>query len=177
MAYGATRPTATSTSSRPATRTTSPDSPTRHLGAAPSGEGLTDDDARALPVQLSAEALARIEISTWSSDAGDFDVLADMPGRGGSRHGYVELLPRSIETTLTAPPSACAALADIIASKEFAGRPKDHDALPELREIAVASARRAGRTYSSSSAGAMALSKMRPRTSAASLSDDSRKWL
>lgn len=86
---------------------------------------------------LSAEALARIEISTWSSDAGNFDVLADMPGRGGSRHGYVELLGRSVETTLHGITVRVAALEDIIVSKEWADRPKDHEALPELREIAA----------------------------------------
>ena len=142
---------------------------------------------------MSAESLARIEISTWKSDAGEFDVLADMPGRDGTRHGYDDLLPRSVtlevhgvgvlvaalgesaESRVLAPDGirrklpphrkACKALdlvgrvrtaavsgrsqashgrldfllahlGDVIASKEFADRPKDHEALPELREIA-----------------------------------------
>jgi hypothetical protein len=43
--------------------------------------GLTDDEAAALPTQLDAETLGRIEISTWRTDAGDLDVLTDLPSR------------------------------------------------------------------------------------------------
>lgn len=108
----------------------------RELGAFLRVQGLSDDEARALPVQLNAESLARIEISTWKSDAGEFDVLADMPARDGSRHGYDDLLPRSVQLEVHGVGVRVAALDDVIASKEFADRPKDHEALPELREIA-----------------------------------------
>ncbi|MEO7556643.1 MAG: hypothetical protein ABIV94_08585 [Acidimicrobiales bacterium] len=100
-------------------------------------EGRSDQEARALPVQISGEALARIEISTWSSEAGDFDLLADLPGHGGRRYSYVELLPRAVEVTIYGIEVRVAALEDIIASKEWADRPKDHVALPELRDIAA----------------------------------------
>lgn len=108
----------------------------RELGAFLRVGGLSDDEARALPVQLSAESLARVEISTWKSDAGEFDVLADMPGRDGTRYGYDDLLPRSVTLKVNGVGVLVAALDDVIASKEFADRPKDHEALPELWEIA-----------------------------------------
>lgn len=52
-------------------------------------------------------------------------MLADMPGRDGSRHGYGELLPRSVQLEVHGVGVRVAALDDIIASKEFADRPKD----------------------------------------------------
>ena len=138
MAYGATRPTGDLDfiPARDGDNLRRLADAMRELGAFLRVEGLSDDEARALPVQLSAESLARIEISTWKSDAGEFDVLADMPGRDGSRHGYDELLPRSVQLEVHGVDVRVAALDDIIASKEFADRPKDHAALPELREIA-----------------------------------------
>ncbi|MGH3369821.1 MAG: hypothetical protein ACRDPR_07450 [Nocardioidaceae bacterium] len=71
----------------------------KELGARLRVAGMSDEEARALPVQLSAEALGRIELSTWRSDAGDFDVLADMPSNGGRRVSYDDLVPRSMAVT------------------------------------------------------------------------------
>lgn len=60
----------------------------RELGARLRVEGLPDDEAAALPVRIDAAMLAIIEISTWSTDAGWFDVLANIPARDGRRLRY-----------------------------------------------------------------------------------------
>lgn len=111
----------------------------RELNARLRAEGLSDEEAKALPVQLSAETLARMEISTWRTDAGDFDVLADLPSRGSAHLTYDDLAARATTVTLYGLRVQVASLADIIASKEWANRPKDHQALPELRDLAARS--------------------------------------
>lgn len=37
--------------------------------------GLSDQEAKALPTQIDADFLGRMDISTWRTDAGDLDVL------------------------------------------------------------------------------------------------------
>jgi len=98
--------------------------------------GLTDDEARALPMQLDAAALGRLDISTWRTDAGDLDVLAHLRRRDGRPMGYDNMLTRAKAAVLEGVTVRLAALDDIIASKEFADRPKDREALDELRRLA-----------------------------------------
>lgn len=108
----------------------------RELNARLRVKGLTDAEAAALPTRLDAEALGRLEISTWRTDAGDFDVLTDIPARdaiGCVTTSWSAALP---SRTSRALPSTFAALEDVIASKERADRPKDRLALPELRALA-----------------------------------------
>lgn len=57
----------------------------RELNARLHFEGLTDAEAALLPVRIDATSLKQMEISTWRKDAGDFDVLVDIPDRNG-RH-------------------------------------------------------------------------------------------
>ena len=97
--------------------------------------GLPDDEAALLPTRLDRDTLARMEISTWRTDAGDFDVLADIPARNGRRVRYDELLSRAEVQDLHGIAVYVAALSDVIASKEWANRPKDRAALPELRAL------------------------------------------
>jgi hypothetical protein len=97
--------------------------------------GLTDDEMAALPVRIDAETLARAEISTWRTDAGDVDVLADIPARQGHRQTYEALLPRSSKLSAENVSVVVADLDDLIQSKEWANREKDRAALPELRQI------------------------------------------
>jgi hypothetical protein len=108
----------------------------RALNARLRVHGLTDDEAAALPTQLDAETLARMEISTWRTDAGDLDVLTDIPSRDGRRVRYAELVGRANSSRVHGVAVQVVALPDLIASKEWANRPKDRDALPELRQIA-----------------------------------------
>lgn len=98
-------------------------------------EGLSDEEAAQLPVPVSGSTLARMELSTWRTDAGDFDVLAVLPGADGRRLSYEDLADRADELELDGTVVRVAALDDVIASKEWADRPKDRDALVELRAL------------------------------------------
>jgi len=109
----------------------------RELNARLRVEGLADEDAARLPVQLDADTLGRMEISTWRTDAGDFDVLTDIPARDGHRLRYDDLIGRSEIQDVHGIAVRVAALEDVIASKEWADRPKDREALPELRDLAA----------------------------------------
>ena len=66
---------------------------------------------------------------------GDLDVLADIPDRDGRHLSYQDLVERASELNLDGIVVRVAALDDVIASKEWADRPKDRDALPELRSL------------------------------------------
>ena len=105
------------------------------LGARLRVDGLTDEEARALPVQMDGAMLAQNEISTWRTDAGDLDVLTNIPARDGRRLGYEDLVHRANIVQGNGFVVRAANLADIVASKEWADRPKDREALAELREI------------------------------------------
>jgi len=50
----------------------------RSLNARLRVRGLTDEEAARLPTRIDKETMGRMEISTWRTDAGDFDVLADL---------------------------------------------------------------------------------------------------
>ncbi len=107
----------------------------RDLNAFLRVEGLDDDEARALPTRLDEESLARMDISTWRTDAGDLDVLTAIPTRDGGRAFYDDLAGRATPMQVAGAVVRVASLPDIIASKEWADRPKDRDALPELRRL------------------------------------------
>lgn len=107
----------------------------RALNARLRVEGLTDVEAARLPVRIDAMTLNALEISTWSTDAGDLDVLVDIPGRDGGRRTFEDLVGRAHVLDFGGLSVRVAGLDDIIASKEWAGRPKDRAALPELRSL------------------------------------------
>ncbi|HYN33504.1 MAG TPA: hypothetical protein VES40_12825 [Ilumatobacteraceae bacterium] len=97
--------------------------------------GMTDDEARQLPVQLDAETLRSFGSSTWMTDAGPIDVLRDLRDRQGGDVAFDELISRGVDQQIGAVVVHVAALDDIIASKEHADREKDREALPELRNL------------------------------------------
>lgn len=107
----------------------------RELNARLRVEGLTDAESAALPVQLDGLTLSRSQISTWATEAGYFDVLIGMVDRQGRRQRYEDLEGAAEELTVAGVQVRVAGLDDIIASKEHAGRPKDHEALPELYRL------------------------------------------
>ena len=80
---------------------------------------MSDEEMAALPVRLDAETLARSEISTWRTDAGDIDVLADLPAQDGARRTYDDLLPRSSRLNASGVGIPVANLEDVIKSKEW----------------------------------------------------------
>lgn len=97
--------------------------------------GMTDEEARELPVRIDATTLELAGITTWMTDAGPFDVLAGLEAADGRLVPYEELVERA--TTLPGDGFVIRAanLDDIIQAKERANRPKDRDGLPELRAI------------------------------------------
>lgn len=107
----------------------------RELNAYLRVEGLSDEEAKALPTRIDPESLSRMDISTWRTDSGDLDVLTGIPTRDGGRAFYDQLLPRAVHVDVAGVTVQVAALADIIASKEWADRPKDREALDELRRL------------------------------------------
>jgi len=107
----------------------------RELNARLRVSGMSDDDARQLPVQLDGNMLASADISTWMTDAGGFDVLPGLVGADGLLVPYEDLARRQTIIRGAGFTIRAAALEDIITAKERAGRPKDHDALPELRAL------------------------------------------
>ena len=86
--------------------------------------GLTDAQAQELPTPLDGPFLQRMELSTWRTDAGDFDVLAEIPDRRGDRLRYEDLAPRALTFDVTGHPIRVAALSDVIASKEWPTAPR-----------------------------------------------------
>lgn len=107
----------------------------RELHARLRVHGLSQAEAAQLPMQIDATTLNAMEISTWSTDAGDLDVLVDIPGRDGVRRQYEDLAARAHVLDYSGVSVRVAGLDDIIASKEWANRPKDRAALPELHEL------------------------------------------
>ncbi len=97
--------------------------------------GLTDEEARRLPVTIDAETLLSFGSSTWMTDAGPLDLLVELRDRDGGRHDYAELATRAVGYGVGSITVRLASLDDIVASKEFAGRDKDRQALPELNEL------------------------------------------
>lgn len=57
--------------------------------------GMTDDEARKLPVTIDAPTLRSFGSSTWTTDAGPVDVLGDLAVKGG-RRTFDELRRRSV---------------------------------------------------------------------------------
>ena len=108
----------------------------RELGAFLRVGRMTDDEARRLPVVVDATMLAQAQITTWRTDAGDLDIMHSLPDRDGRHVEYEELAGRAREITMdTGIVVRVAALEDVIASKQWANRPKDHEALSELLEL------------------------------------------
>lgn len=107
----------------------------RELGARLRVHGMSDAEARQLPMQIDATALANLRASTWMTDAGPLDLLFEMADRAGRTRGYGDLVDRSVIATAGELAVRVAALADIVASKEFADRDKDREALPELHRL------------------------------------------
>lgn len=139
IAYGAVRPTVDldCLARRGALNLSRLASAMRELNARLRVGGLSDEEATALRTPVDADLLGRMEISTWRTDAGEFDVLTDIPAVDGHRLHYDELIGRAETLQVHGAVVRVAALDDVIASKEWADRPKDHEALSELRDLAA----------------------------------------
>lgn len=103
--------------------------------------GLDDAEASLLPVVHDGQVLERTEISTWRTDAGNLDVLSDIPDREGKKLRYDDLAQRADVVVIDGVAIPVASLEDVIGSKEGADRAKDREVLPELRAVAQSSNR------------------------------------
>jgi hypothetical protein len=91
----------------------------------------TEGEPDGLPVDRSPEMLSDASILNLTTRHGDLD-LAFVPA--GTR-GYDDLRRRAVEIRVHKTRVVVAALADVIRSKEAAGRDKDRLALPTLRRL------------------------------------------
>jgi hypothetical protein len=96
---------------------------------------MSDAEAKALPIQVDGVMLETTVNSTWTTDAGPFDILAELKDLVGRSVPYDELLTRSMIVRGDGFSVHVASVDDIIAAKTFANRDKDHEAPPELFEI------------------------------------------
>ncbi|MFM7094763.1 MAG: hypothetical protein ACKOA5_11610 [Actinomycetota bacterium] len=97
--------------------------------------GMTDDESKRLIVTLDAHTLMSFGGSTWTTDAGPLDVLVELRDQSGRALNYDELVERAVIVRIGSAAVRLAALRDIIEAKTFAGRQKDHEALPELHRL------------------------------------------
>ncbi|MHB8220964.1 MAG: hypothetical protein ACYDHU_11695 [Acidimicrobiales bacterium] len=112
----------------------------RELNARLRVTGLSDEESAALPVQIDA-VLEQLPFTNWRTDAGALNIMKTMPGPAGPRR-YEDLVDDARVLDYAGVRVRVASLNAIVASKEFANRPKDLDALPELRAL-LARAQRA----------------------------------
>lgn len=85
--------------------------------------------------QITPALLQDREILNWNTSLGQIDTLVGIPNADGEPVDFDQLLGRARAAQLGDVTVAVANLNDIITSKEYAGREKDHQALPELRRI------------------------------------------
>lgn len=101
-------------------------------------ENLPDEDALRLDPGWDRPRIEQTEVLTLRTDAGALDVLATLPDRDGRQQDYQALRARARRILVAPGLSVLAAdLEDVVKSKEWADRPKDRAALPELRRLAA----------------------------------------
>ena len=84
-----------------------------------------------LPFRWNVETLRRGLNFTLQTDLGDLDLLGEITGGGG----YPQLWPHSVELQAFGNRHRCLDLETLIRVKRAAGRPRDLDAIAELRAI------------------------------------------
>ncbi len=91
-------------------------------------EGLTDEEAQALPFQLDERMLQQSPILTLRTDVAELDMMTTVPGVGS----YEQVKEASTKIEVFGPQLLVLDLPALIASKRAAGRPKDLLILPEI---------------------------------------------
>jgi len=84
-----------------------------------------------LPVDRDANSLAAVGIWNLTTRYGDLDITVTPSGT----FGYDDLRREAIDIEIRGVHVKLASLADVVRSKEAAGRDKDRRALPVLREL------------------------------------------
>jgi len=96
------------------------------------GEGSIET----LALQIDARTIRGLEIGAWRTVAGDVDILLGIPGTSLSELArFEQLAANATEIRIDKLVVLVASLDDIIRSKEAADRPKDREALRELRAL------------------------------------------
>ena len=111
-------------------------------------EALKELDARirvtgepeGVPFDHSAESLTRVRIWNLQTSKGDLDIAFEPSGT----RGYEDLQRDAVHMSIRGVEVPVASLADVIRSKEAAGRERDRAVLPGLREL-LTRQRQAGR--------------------------------
>ncbi len=107
------------------------------------GARLRDAPVDVVFPPITGRTLRELRIGTWTTSAGDLDVLHDIPGRDPHHpKTYEQLAARADRRQFLGVTILVADLGDIIVSKEITDREKDREALPELRAL---QAKRQGR--------------------------------
>ena len=79
--------------------------------------------------------LSRMEIGTWQTRVGRFDILRSIPKSATARADYEELSAHATAGEISGRAICVADVQDVIRSKQIADRPKDREALRELQEL------------------------------------------
>jgi hypothetical protein len=106
----------------------------RELNARQRVGSMCDEEARPLPMVVDAATLESFGSSTWMTGAGPLDLLVELRDRDGGRHSYRGLARRAVRYEVGGVTVSLVSLDDID-SKEFAGREKDREGLPELHGL------------------------------------------
>ena len=75
-------------------------------------------------------------VTNWRTPVGDIDIMCEMPDAADHGNDYHTLMTNADKQKIRSLQVWVAGLDDIIASKKFADRPKDQEALPELQRLA-----------------------------------------
>ena len=86
---------------------------------------------KGLPFRWDVETLARGLNFTFTTSAGDIDLLGEIAGGGR----YEDLIAHTIEVQAFGVTCRCVTLRTLIALKRAAGRPRDFDAIAELEVL------------------------------------------
>jgi len=84
-----------------------------------------------LPFKFDAETIQRGTNFTLSSDAGDIDIFAEVPGM----ESYEQLVENSTEVTVFGTEIKCLDLDLLITLKRAAGRPRDIEMVAQLESL------------------------------------------
>lgn len=96
------------------------------------GEGSVET----LELQIDARTIHGLEIGAWRTAAGDVDILLGIPLASRRKLlRYEQLAEHATEIEVDGLRVSVASLDDIIRSKEIVDRPKDREALEELRSL------------------------------------------
>jgi hypothetical protein len=107
------------------------------------GAELAISPGNTVPVPvIDSVLISRMQIGTWQTRAGGFDILRGIPKTATSEARFEELSARATTTEISGRTIQIADLEDVVRSKRIADRPKDHEALPELDKLREAAAAR-----------------------------------